>query len=268
MMMHSSTLRSLALGALALALVACRGATNDAGEAPAQYSDDQPGDEPIPNTVRIVSIDRSRLQTDGTVTYRLENLTREDVDNLSARIVFYYPPTQGGDIALPFDTDVMDETSFTLVRGKQDYDIVSTSRAFPARSAAGDKVLATRLDVVQSEPVALTKREGDVAGTLVLNDQLECVDISDEDLRLGMEGAAPTLWIEFRNVWDRPVTGVVVQAVFLDTEGDRATYESDWSRLPNLAVGESGRVEFALTDAAAVRNRPFVVRVRRRVAVR
>ncbi len=266
MSIHGHLLRSapafVPVLVLALAVGAC-GTTGGAGDKDASaFSDDQPGDEPVPGVVRIVEVDRSALGTTGTVRYRLANLTREDVDNLSARVTFYYPPSQGGTIALPFETDVTAETSFVLFKGQDDFDFTVTSRAFEERVAAGEKVLATKIDVLQAEPIAMTARENGVAGTLVLNDSVECVGISPEDLRLGLDGAPPQLWIEFENVSGRPLQSLELNVLFLDTQGEDVTGETGWQSMPSLAPGESQRVEVDLSKAGVVRNRPFLVQMR------
>lgn len=256
-----SVLRFSPLAVLALALSACgsTGTTTDKGGA--AFSNDVAGDEPVPGVVRIVEVDRSALQTEGRVRYRLANLTRADVENLSARVTFYYPAREGAGIALPFETDVTEETAFVLFRGQEDYDLTATSRAFAERSEAGDQVLATEIDVLQAEPIPITARSGRASGTVLL-DALECVAISPEDLRLGMDGAAPRLWFEFANTSGRPMNAVEMKVLFLDTLTKDVTGETTWQALPSFGPGESKRVEIDLAGAGQVRNRPFLVQMR------
>lgn len=251
----------VAAALLASAVLAACGSTGPKDD-PRQFSSDQAGDEPLENIVRIVEVDRSTLETDGTVRYRLANVSGEDQESLAARVIFYYPPTQQGGIALPYDTDVTVETTVVLFKGQDDYVFSATSRTFADRSAAGDAVLATRIDVQKEEPIAMVARDGATPGTRVLNGQLECVGISDEDLRLGLDGAAPQLWLDFENVGREALSSIQIKVLFLDTQGDRVTGETGWHDLPELGAGERGRVDVELDGAGTVRNRPFLVRVR------
>ena len=206
---------------------------------------------------------RSALETDGTVRYRVANLSDEDVPNLTARVVFYYPPgAEQTGIALPYVTDVTEETEFRLFRGQNDYEVVATSREFAARKEAGDAILATRLDVEQEKPIAITARDGSAAGTRVMKGRLECVAISPEDERLGMDGAPPELWLDFANVSGERVKNVQFSAVFMDTQGEAIVSQTAWAALPTLEPGDTGRVEFDLSDVGSVRHLPFLVRAR------
>ncbi len=246
--------------AAAAALSAC---ASNAEQSPAtQATSDAAGAELANGAVRIASVDRSTLQTDGSVRYVLDNASNEDQEHLTARVVFYYPPTGTGSIALPFDTDVTDEIGVLLFKGQRGYELRATSRAFADRKAKGDQVLATRLDVQVEELIPTTARDGGVGGTRLLNGQLECVGIASEDLRNGLDGAAPEFWVEIENVAGRAIGNVEARAVFIDGVRGVRTGETKWSKVPRLEPGSRVKVPFDLSGAGEVRNRPFVIQVR------
>ena len=244
-----------------LAAVACS-ATGPAKGDKTTYRDDVAGGEPLAGVVQIVSIDRSTVNTDGTVRYRVKNLTQQDQETLSARVIFYYPPSEGSDIALPYEADVID-VKLPLFKGQDNYELVATSEAFAERSAAGEAVLATELDVTLEVLVPVLARTAAAPGTRLLNGRLECVGISPEDARLGLDGTKPELWIEFENVSAKAVRNVQVSAVFMDTRGDVTTGETGWTRMSRVEPGERRRVELNLEGAGVVRNRPFLVRMKK-----
>jgi hypothetical protein len=254
-------IRAAALVLVGVSAAACT-STGAVDRDPTEYRSDVADDEPLAGVVRIVSVDRSSLNTDGTVRYRVKNLTGEDQQSLAARVVFYYPPSEDSGIELPFETDVID-VDLPLFKGQDNYELVAVSEAFEARSAAGYTVLATELDVTMEVPVPVVARTASAPGTLLYNGRFECVGISPEDERLGLDGAAPVLWIELENVSTREVRNVQISAVFMDTQGEGATGETAWARLPRVDAGARERVTLDLSEAGPVRDRPFLVRVKK-----
>ena len=255
---------SLALALALLVPAGCAATPAAEGTAATEFSSDAAGDQPVPGVVRIDRVDRSTLATDGTVRYYLDNVSGEDQENLTARVIFYYPPTQQSDIALPFDTDVTEEKSIALFRGQGGFEFAAASRAFTERQAAGESILATRIELIVEELVQTVARDDTSPGTLLLNGQLECVGISPWELRSGMEGGDPQLWLELQNVSAQRVSNVEVRVVFFDGDEDVRKAETAWAKLPALAPGERARatIDLAGIDLTQARRWRFFVRTR------
>jgi hypothetical protein len=136
----------------------------DTSDDPNEFADDNAGDWALVDAVRIVSVDRSAVNTDGSVRYVLENVTGEDQDTLTARITFFYPPS--GDFDLPYDTDVTEEMDVPLFKGQNDYVLSATSRVFAERAERGEKVLATNVSVSMAELVPIVAGRSNASGSL------------------------------------------------------------------------------------------------------
>lgn len=209
--------------------------------------------------MRIARVDRSAMNTSGTVRYFVENLAGRDVQDLSYRIVFKWPPASS-DFDMPFESEVTDLQPLKLFAGAAAQELVGQSAQFAARSAAGQQLLSTELYVEADRPVAIVDRSGGGEGTRFVNGALECTALSAEDL---LYQSPPSLWIEFENVGSRRLGSLEIMAAFVDTSGN-ATAQTGWRDIPTASPGAKVRVDFDLSGAGTVRNREIRVKVRQK----
>lgn len=264
--------RAAAALALALSLIACEtpdyaggGGATEAGPVAPTVEGDSAGDVPRGlsgddrGLLRIARVDRSQLNTTGTVRYYVENLAGRDIQDLSYRILFKWPPSST-DFDMPFESEVTDLQPLKLFDGAAAQELVGQSQLFAQRSAAGQQILSTELFVEADRPVAIVDRSGGSEGTRFVNGALECTALSSEDL---LYQSPPSLWIEFENVGSRRLSSLEIMAVFVDTAGNTSA-ETAWADVPTIAPGGQARVTFDLSGAGNVRNREIRVKVRQK----
>lgn len=240
-------------------MTACQG-TKGEETTTQDFSNDQVGNEPVDGVIRIAAIDRDRLNVDGSVTYRIDNVSDEDLESLSATVVFYYPPSGDSEIALSFETDVTEERSVVLFKGQSGFEISATSRVFAERKAKNQKLLATRLDVTREELVAAVERDAETPGTRLFNGRLECVAISPEDDRVRFDN--PTLWVDLENISPRNVSNLEVKVVLLETVSRRRARESGWHKVKTLGPGQVGRATIDLSKLGRIFGEDILLKVR------
>lgn len=227
------------------------------GDAAGQVPNGLTGDDR--GLMRIARVDRSAMNTSGTVRYFVQNLAGRDVQDLSYRIVFKWPPASS-DFDMPFESEVTDLQPLKLFAGAAAQELVGQSTQFAERSAAGQQLLSTELYVEADRPVAIVDRSGGGEGTRFANGALECTALSPEDL---LYQSPPSLWIEFENVGSRRLGSLQIMASFVDTSGN-ATAQTEWRDIPTAAPGATVRVDFDLSGAGSVRNREIRVKVRQK----
>jgi hypothetical protein len=250
--MNRSTPRRL-LGAAACALAGLLAAceSNGGGGAPGRTGSDAEGTV-LAEGVRIASIDRSAMAGEGRVTYRVDNVSGRDLDDLVWSVTFVFPRRSGmGDIQVEEETETTAERPLGLQRGEQGRAVVAVCGAFAERRAMGQQAIGTRLNVASNPPVLTVARAADgTPGTRFAANRIECVGQSD------IWADAESLTIEFENVSGQKVTDLEVQAVFVDTKA-----RTKWKAIPSMAPGQRAKATLDLRGLD-LGGRDFLVNVR------
>lgn len=205
--------------------------------------------------LRIVAIDRSRLETEGEVTYRVVNIAGRGGD-FSTCIQFHgdpRPPYPSPDLV---ETLIATSAKFTVHLAGGEETSVTERCAAPA-GAQGDRPATaqprtTRMVATFELPELTVARNASTGqrGSTFVNGKLECVGLSD------LWDDASGLEVHLENVSSERIPGLFeVSAIFVDT-GERCAPNA----LPALAPGQVARVRLDLTGVA-LGGRAFRVRV-------
>lgn len=248
-MTKKSLVPGIALSAALLLVAGCSsdGATRDS-QVVLGSKNDNAGDEPIKDVVRIKSIDRS---PDGSVRYVVENVSGRDQEELAYFVSFFFPADETSAIKQEGVRDTTPMRDILLLRGAEREVTAQNPRP-------GAPCLGTTIDVVNNEAVPVVTR-GDTAGTLFLNRALECVAMSTEDdVRVQKK-----LWLEFENVSSRAISEIEAKAQFHDPgAGNAKVGETKWTRVKDVQPRQRTRVEFDLASLGRLSNTIFLVKIR------
>lgn len=208
--------------------------------------------------VKITAIDRSKLPTEGIVTYTVENTSGEHLENLLYYVLFSYPATaEQKDVGLDFDSAATNETPLNLSKGR--------SKAIPVKSpkwqgkGKSPKVIGTKLAVLKDEFVPTVARLGSDPGTHFMFGALECVGFaSDEDM---LFTKPPVFWIELENKTKRRVSNLEINVIFMELDGETVAGETGWQSMRSFGPGERKRTDLKLKKVKKVRP-DFWVKIR------
>ncbi|MCE9634739.1 MAG: hypothetical protein K8T90_03450 [Planctomycetes bacterium] len=206
----------------------------------------------LADAVRIASIDRNAVNTEGRVRYVVDNVSGADQEDLTWSVSFLFPPRQvESDISVAEESETTSERSLVMLRGDAGKVLDATCAAFNERRAAGQAVIGTRLRVAKNEPAFPMARSAGSPGTRFLN-KLEMVAVSNIE-----DASDPTeLVLEFENISGSKASELEVQAVF-----PRSGMRTKWRALPAAGAGQRTR---AVLDLRGVNigDRQFLVKVR------
>lgn len=248
-------IRTLAMGAAlaaaAFAVSACDStgtAKSNGGGGGAVGTSEDLADEMPTDIVRVA---KKEPGPDGRVTYVLENVSGKLQEDLTFHVEFHYPATASGAINAD-DIEVSPERDLVLLKS----DVAKSITVDNPKP--GHKVLATKLAVQSSPPIAAVARDANGPGTYFLNRAIECVGIASED-----EVRARSLWIEIENVSDRSVSELEAKAVFVDQMTKEKGGETKWTAVRDISKkGARARIQFDLGGLGDVKNLSFLVKIR------
>jgi len=247
-------IRTLAMGAAlaatAIAAAACDSPkTNRTGDGGGRSGGDLEDTLPV-DVVRVVSKEHA---PDGRVTYVFENISGKLQEDLTYHVEFHYPASVEGAIKSD-EIEVSQEKDLVLLKSDLAKSI-SIENPKP-----GHAVVATRLAVQSSPPIAAVARDANGPGTYFLNRAIECVGMATPE-----EIGAGSLWIEIENVSDRAVTELEAKAVFVDQMTKEKGAETKWADVRDLPKkGARSRVDFNLGGLGKVANLSFLVKLRQK----
>ncbi len=252
--------RFLAAPLIGVALVCCTATpTRGPGTAPHSVdvvtipSSDGPGDVPLEGVVRIVDVDRSTLQDDGTTRYYVENLTNALVENLVFSVAFYYPPGSNlapGALRLPYESVGTPEQFLNLQPSDSQRVIVASCPEFLTRRARGASIASTRLTVYVEAPALPLPRTDGARGSTFVGGAIELTGCLDD----GLYDTPPSLSLEFENVSQRAVD-TEIRVIFLEPDGHTTAGATAWQRLDVISPGARRRVDVDLSGAGRVAGR-------------
>lgn len=202
-------------------------------------------DEGGTEIVRIASVDRSTLETDGTVRYVLENVSGQNLEGLTYMVQFYLPATGAvgeGSISLGFDTELTLPQSLSLYTSEPRMQIEAKCSKW-----TGGKMLGTKIYVEEERPRPTIPRADASergSGTQFMNGLLECVSMD------GLFDSPMRLELTLENTSTQHIGGLLVQAVFLDLDAETPIGETEWESLPSAAPGQRIVKEFDVSKAA------------------
>ena len=242
--------RALAAAALALCAAACASSEGPAGPDE-RYVSDAPGQlVPPDDVVKIVEADRSALEKDGRVRYRIENISGRDQPDLVWSVTFQFPAEVREGVALPEVAETSSETALRLVAGGKSEVLEATCPNYARYATAKIPVLATRFNLAREEPVRTVARSADgTPGTQFLSNKIECVGMTPD-----LYGQK-IFWLEFQNVSTSKTAPFEVQAVF-----PSSTARTKKKTGPALEPGQRARVELDL-EGVDTGDREFTVKV-------
>jgi len=239
----------VALAAAAFAAAACNSDGGSKGGGGGGAGTDDVDVLPAGGIVEIVGRD---LAPDGRVTYTLKNASGKLQEDLTYRVNFHYPSTAQSVINIADDVEVSPERDLVLLKSDVAKQITIEN------PKPGHKVLATKIAVQVSPPVAAVARDAGNPGTFFLNHALECVGMASED-----EIRAGSLWIEVENVSDRALSELESRAVFVDQMTKEKAAETKWTPVKDLPKrGARARIKFDLGGLGKVGNLSFLVKIR------
>ena len=245
--------RRLALTAiLALSAAACASPDGGGGGSAMRTGSDAEG-AVLVDAVRVVKIDRSEMGTAGRVKYTVDNVSGADQEDLVWSVTFTFPPkraTGEGEIELPEESETTAERPLRILRGETGRVLDAVCGAFGERTARGQPVLGTRLNVSSNPPVLTLARTASSQGTRFANNRIECVAQSD------IWASAESLTIEFENVSNAKVSDLEVQVLFTDSKA-----RSKWKPLPSMGPGQRAKATLDIRGLD-LGSRDFLVKVR------
>jgi len=194
---------------------------------------DSVGDVVAPDrVVRIVEIDRSALEREGRIRYRVQNVSEREQPDLVWTVTFEFPPDARSGWVRPHVAEVTSEMPLRLVSGGRSELLEAVCPNFERYVEMGTPVVATRLHVQVESPVPTRPRSRDgTRGTIFLSGNIECVGML-EDLH-----RQESMWIDFENVSQARLPPFEVHAVFTSTKA-----RTPKSGGPALAPGARCRV--------------------------
>lgn len=224
---------------------------------PAVAVSDEVGDRPAPG-LEIVALDRSRIEQDGSIRYTLRSTSADTWRRRWVRVCVYFSDAEGEDSRTEFETEYIPVADLRISEPHGEAEFAARSREVHQRLGDGERVVGTRLFVIDKFRGPTLARDANGPGERFTRwSKLECVGLAS---RNDLASDPPRMWVVVENVLGRRVDDVELRVVFLDPGTLlRTKNASPWEFVPPLEAGESARVDLDVTGIRNVAETPFEV---------